>query len=209
MTGRSFLFQTTQMSRKSTLFLFQVAAALFLLAISHTIPTAAQSPARQQRKTSQPLIADDEVGRTSLGAIFRIFPAWGTNDFRTHHVTGDLRLAADWDFAPQLKLSLNPNAGVGVYEDERGKVFAAGLVAVTLNYLPTKKLNPFIDVGLLAPEEHGGKSAFIADGGVAYIVRPNIQLDASVGTGAHGHTPPHPFISLGVSIRTNALRRRR
>src|SRR6185295_18770407 len=93
-------------------------------------------------------IADSEAGHPSLGVIVRVFPAWGTSDFHTHHVTGDLRLAADWAFAPQLKLSLNPNVGVGLYEDSHGNTFATGLFALTLNYLPSKRLNPFIDVGV-------------------------------------------------------------
>jgi len=146
-------------------------------------------------------IADSGAGHPSLGVIVRVFPAWGTSDFHTHHVTGDLRLAADWAFAPQLKLSLNPNVGVGIYEDSHGKTFATGLFALTLNYLPRKRLNPFIDVGIEAPEERNGRVAVIIDTGVAYIVGHNVQLDASVGTGAHGQTPPHPFASLGVSFR--------
>lgn len=147
------------------------------------------------------------VRHPSLGAIIRVFPDSGTNDFRTHHVTGDVRLAADWDFAPQLKLSLNPNIGIGRYEDNQGKTFAAGLFAVTLNYLPTKKLNPFIDMGLQSPEESDGKSSIIFDTGLAYIVGNNVQLDASIGTGAHGNTPPHPFIGFGVSFRSKRFGR--
>lgn len=149
------------------------------------------------------------VSHPSVGAIIRVFPAWGTSDFRTHHVTGDLRLAADWDFAPRLKLSLNPNVGIGVYEDDKGKGFAAGLFAMTLNYLPTKKLNPFIDIGIQAPEEKGGKTSLIMDEGVAYIVGHNIELDVSVGAGARGHTPAHPFVSFGLSLRGNGFRHKK
>jgi len=144
--------------------------------------------------------ADSEGARQpSMGAIVRVFPPSGTSDFRTEHVTGDLRLAADWDFAP--KLSLNPNVGVGVYEDGQGQVFAAGLFALTLTYLPSKKLNFFIDFGLQYPEETNGEASVIVDTGVEYIVGHNVQLDLSVGTGVHGDTPPHPFVSLGVSVR--------
>jgi hypothetical protein len=75
------------------------------------------------------------------------------------------------------------------------------LVAVTLNYLPTKKINPFIDMGLQAPEQTAGKASVIFDGGIAYVLGRNIQLDASAGTGAHGVTPPHPFVSFGISYR--------
>lgn len=136
----------------------------------------------------------------SLGTIVRVFPAWGTGDFRAHHVAADARLAADWDFAPHL--SLNPNVGISRYEDDQNRTFVAGLFAVTLNYLPTKKLNPFVDMGLQAPEEKAGRSSVILDTGIAYIVGHNVQLDASFGSGAHGRTPPHPFVSFGVSLRS-------
>jgi hypothetical protein len=147
------------------------------------------------------------VRHPSLGTIVRVFPDSGTGDFHTQHATGDVRLAADWDFAPCLKLSLNPNVGIGRYEDGQGKTFAAALVAVTLNYQPTKKLNPFADMGVQSPEESDGASSVIFDTGVAYIVGRNVQLDASIGTGAHGHTPPHPFVGFGISFRSKKLGR--
>jgi Putative MetA-pathway of phenol degradation len=140
------------------------------------------------------------VTRPSVGAIFRVFPASGTNGFHTDHVTGDLRLVADWDFAPHL--SLNPNIGIGRFEADRGKTFTSALIALTLNYLPSKHFNPFVDMGLQRPEESDGKSSVIFDTGVAYIIGRNVQLDVSAGTGAHGNTPPHPFIGFGVSFRT-------
>jgi hypothetical protein len=151
---------------------------------------------------------DDSKGAShpSLGTIVRIFPAWGTGDFHSHHVAADARLAADWDFAPRLKLSLNPNVGVGRYEDGQGDTFVAGLFAVTLNYAPTKKLNPFVDLGLQSPEEKAGESSIIIDTGLAYIIGRNLQLDASIGAGAHGQTPPHPFVSVGVSFRSRNKR---
>lgn len=307
MTSHSFHFRQTQMNRKNTLLVFQVAVMMLLLAISQAIPAVAQSPAQQQPKPTQPKDSDDGdlinpdrpgladgssvigakrlqiesglqaefrrqpgtrehtlfiptllrigisdrweariegntftrtsdfdvagltdrvsglapfslgfkyhiqdsdgVPHPSLGTIVRIFPTWGTSDYRPHHVTGDLRLVADWDFAP--KLSLNPNVGVGIYEDDQGKAFAAGLFAMTLNYLPTKKLNPFIDLGLQAPEEKKGKTSVIFDAGLAVIVGRNVQLDASVGTGAHGQSPPHPFVSVGVSLRSNSIGHRK
>jgi hypothetical protein len=143
----------------------------------------------------------------SLGTIVRVFPAWGSNDFRTHHVTGDVRLVADWDFAP--KFSLNPNVGVARYEDDQERLFTAGLYALTLTYQPSKKLNPFIDIGDVSPEESKGRSSVILDTGVAYIVGRNIQLDASIGKGVHGRTPPHPFVSAGISFRAKAFGRKK
>jgi hypothetical protein len=142
----------------------------------------------------------------SLGTIVRVFPAWGSGDFQAQHVTGDVRLAADWNFAPRLKLQVNPNIGLGRVEDDQGKVFTAGLLAFTLNYLLTKKLNPFVDFGLQTPESANGHSVMIFDTGVAYIVRRNLQLDVSIGAGARGSTPPHPFVGFGISFRCKTLK---
>jgi hypothetical protein len=143
----------------------------------------------------------DNDHQFSLGTIVRVFPAWGSNEFHPQHVTGDIRLAGDWTFAPRLRLSLNPNIGVARYEDDQGRLFSAALFATTLNYLPTKKLNPFVDLGLQAPEVKNGKAAAILDGGLAYIIGHNVQIDASIGTRVHGETAPRPFVGFGVSWR--------
>jgi Putative MetA-pathway of phenol degradation len=139
------------------------------------------------------------VKQPSLGAILRIFPASGSKSFRTRHATGDIRMAADWDFATNW--SLNPNVGLAVNEDSQNQVFTAGLFAMTLNYNPNKTLNFFVDTGVQSPEEKNGKSAIIYDAGVAYLIGRDIQLDFSVGTGAVGATPPRKFVSAGISMR--------
>ena len=135
----------------------------------------------------------------SLGAILRVFAPSGSGAFRTHNTTADLRLAADWDIAP--KWSLNPNIGVAVYEDASGKTYEAGLFATTLNYNPSQILNFFIDTGVQSPEARHGRTSMIYDAGAAYLIGHNIQLDVSVGTGAAGSTPPHPFVAAGISKR--------
>lgn len=142
-----------------------------------------------------------ETGKkASLGTIVRVYPASGSSDFKQNHTTGDIRLAADWDFTPNL--SLNPNLGIGFYEDGNGETYTAGTLAMTLNYWNrAHKINPFLDFGLIAPEERNGHSSLIFDTGIAFILGPNVQLDFSVGTGSLGRTSPHPFISTGLSIR--------
>jgi hypothetical protein len=138
------------------------------------------------------------ISQPSLGVILRVFAPSGSGPFKTSHTTADLRLAADWDIAP--KWSLNPNVGVAVYESG-GRTYEAGLFATTLNYNPSPILNFFIDTGVQSPETKNGRTSVIYDAGVAYIIGHDIQLDASVGTGAAGSTPPHPFVSVGISKR--------
>lgn len=145
--------------------------------------------------------------RPSLGIIFRVFPVFGDSDVRSRHITGDLRLAADWYLTE--KFSLNPNLGVARAEDDRGTTFAAALFALTLNYLPTNRLNPFVDLGLQAPEEKSGNASLTFDVGLACIVGRNVQLDASIGHAARGRTPPRPFLAAGLSVRSGSFRRKR
>ncbi len=141
-------------------------------------------------------------GHPSLGTIFRLFVPSGSSNFGSHRFQGDWRLAADQDLTRDGSWSLNPNVGIGVYDDGQSGVFATGLFAVTLNYFnKAKTLNPFIDTGVQAPEEKRGRTSVIVDTGIAYIVNPNVQLDVSVGTGILGRTPPHPFWAVGISIR--------
>lgn len=135
----------------------------------------------------------------SFGAILRIFPASGSDEFRTSHTTGDFRLAADWEFAP--KWSLNPNIGVAIYEDDAGHAYSAGLLAATLNYNPSEVLNLFVDSAIQGPEARNGRVSVIVDAGVDYILGRNLQLDLSVGTSAAGLTTPRPFIAAGISRR--------
>lgn len=139
------------------------------------------------------------TARPSVGAIVRIFPPSGSGDFRTRVTTGDFRIAADWALSD--KWELNPNLGVGIYEDGANRIYHTGLLAMTLNFNPSKILNFFIDTGMQSQEERNGKTSIIVDTGVAYIVGHNIQLDFSIGTGAAGATPPHPFVSAGFSER--------
>lgn len=145
--------------------------------------------------------------RKSLGLIVRVFPPSGSADFRSTRFTGDARLAADWDFAP--KFSLNPNVGLARLQDDTGRTYSATLSALTLNYLPTERVNPFIDAGLQYPEQPHGATSITLDAGIALIVNPDMQLDLSAGRGVQGDTPPRPFVSLGVSLRSDVLARHR
>jgi len=72
----------------------------------------------------------DRSQRPSVRAIVRVFPRSGSSNFRTTRATGDLRLAADWDFLPEW--SLNPNVGVCVCEGDARRLYTAGLFAAKL-----------------------------------------------------------------------------
>ena len=134
----------------------------------------------------------------SLGVIARLFVPSGTGAQRSHATSADVRLAADINIGE--KWSLNPNIGVASQDDGDGR-FTSGLAAFTVQYNISDHANVFVDGGLQSPEQRGGSSALIVDVGGALIVGRNTQLDASVGWGAHGTTPPNVFLAAGISRR--------
>jgi hypothetical protein len=134
---------------------------------------------------------------STLGVIVRGFPPSGTSEFNDRHFTSDVRLAADIPLGE--KFSLNPNAGIARYE-ENGETYTAGVLALTCNYQPSPRLNPFLDVGYLSSTGHGTDAAVTLDAGIAWIIGNDVQLDVSVGQGLNGDAP-RPFVAGGVSIR--------
>lgn len=138
-----------------------------------------------------------EGRRPGVGVIARVFPRWGLGGFEAGRATADARLAADWEFAQGF--SLNPNAGIGWYDDN-GQGFAAGLFAVTLGY-QQRAVGWFVDAAGQVPEATGGTTAVIVDGGLGWVPRPNLQLDVSAGSRLHGETPPRLFIAVGLAYR--------
>jgi hypothetical protein len=143
--------------------------------------------------------ASDDSGKPGVGAIVRVFPHSGSETFGTHRVTGDVRLVAD--FQLNQDWSLNPNIGVASDEDDAGRQYNSALFAVTLGYAASKQLNLFVDTGMQSREQRHGGGQVVVDAGVAYMLSPDLQLDASIGRGVHGEMPPHAFASAGVSVR--------
>jgi hypothetical protein len=146
-----------------------------------------------------------QSGPLQVSTIVRVAPPSGTDEFRSDRTTADVRLVADWQFAPTL--SLNPNVGYGAYEGSDGTLVNTALGALTLSYQPTPRWNPFVDVAYVSREDAGGSWSMIADAGVAYILGCNLQLDVSAGQNLHGVTAPKPFVAAGVSVRADLLHR--
>ena len=136
--------------------------------------------------------------RPGLGVIGRVYPAWGSGQFKTQHVTGDVRVAADWAFADRL--SLNPNLGVGWYEGDE-QTYTTALFALTVTYSPRPNVAWFIDTGGQSTETNRGVASMIVAAGVAYIPRPNWQLDISAGKRALGRLSAQAFVSVGIAYR--------
>jgi hypothetical protein len=92
------------------------------------------------------------------------------------------------------KFAVNYNIGYLWFNIEQGEIFTGSFC---VNYLPTRRVGLFIEYFTLStswPGEHG------IDGGMTYLVTPNLQLDFSGGISRQeGNT--NYFISAGFSFR--------
>lgn len=131
-----------------------------------------------------------------------MFVPSGSGDFHSQRFQGDARLAVEENLTESGAWEVNLDVGAAVYDDRPAGEFGAGLLAATLKYVSrSKTINPFLDLGVQVPEAARGRSAATVDAGVAWIARPNLQIDLSAGTRALGRTPPRRFVAVGLSIR--------
>jgi hypothetical protein len=138
--------------------------------------------------------------RPSLGAIFHLNVPSGSGAFRAEKLTGDLKIAADWDLAP--KWALGVNAGLLLDEDDAGEAFWSGLLTAAVARDLTDRLRTFIELAVQQPESsRGGRGGLILDGGFAYLLDADTQLDLALGTGLTGRTTPDFFWTVGFSKR--------
>ena len=131
--------------------------------------------------------------------IARLFPRSGTGAFKSAHATGDVRLVADWEIAPQW--TFNPNIGIGAYEDDEQQRYTTGLLAATLEYQASQAVKLFIDSGVQSRERRHGKTGAMVDLGATYLVSRDTQLDVSIGGRVTGTTFPRRQLSVGVARR--------
>lgn len=137
--------------------------------------------------------------RPSIGIIGGLsFPS-GSGNAKSDHWSEDLRLVADIEL--NERWSLNPNVGIAHDVDDDGHDFTAALAALTVAYQVSGSVQTFVDFGLQAPESKGGNTSLQFDGGFAWIIGRDTQLDFSFGPGVSGHTTPDFFWSAGISRR--------
>jgi hypothetical protein len=122
----------------------------------------------------------------NYGVIVGVSPPSGTSDFESEDTSGDVRLAADYAYGD--KWAFNPNVGLAFEEDSTSL-----LAALTVQYNVSETLNVFVDAG-------SSGSSVMLDGGVAWVLAPDTQLDAAIGWGAHGDVPDG-FVAVGWSRR--------
>lgn len=130
-------------------------------------------------------------GTLPLSLIASVQPPSGGGSLRSSAFESEARLVSDIELAEGL--SLTPNVGVAVVEGDG----AAAIFAMTLERELGSAL-PFVDFETTIGD---GDTSMIADAGVAWVVRPDTQLDVSAGFDVLGDEYPEWFIAAGYSRR--------
>ncbi|HYC93909.1 MAG TPA: transporter [Thermoanaerobaculia bacterium] len=130
-------------------------------------------------------------GAIPLSIIAGVQPPSGGGRLRTTDFESEARLVSDIELGHGF--ALTPNVGVAFVEGGD----ATGVFAMTLEKTLGNAL-PFVD---FETSFGGGDTSLIADAGVAWIVRPNTQLDVSGGVELAGDDYPEWFIAAGFSRR--------
>lgn len=130
-------------------------------------------------------------GAVPLSLMAIVSPPSGGGTLGSDAFEGEARLVSDIDLGGEF--GLTPNVGVALVEGgDATAVFAASLER------ELGRVFPFID---FEARIGGGDTAMIADGGVAWVVRPDTQLDVSAGVDVTGELYPEWFLAVGYSRR--------
>lgn len=130
-------------------------------------------------------------GAIPLSLIASVQPPSGGGSLRSDKFESEARLVSDIELAEGL--SLTPNAGVAIAEGgETAAIFAATVEREMGRALP------FVDFETTFSD---GDTSMITDAGIAWVVRPDTQLDLSAGVNILGDQYPDWFIAAGYSRR--------
>ncbi len=113
--------------------------------------------------------------------------------FKTSHTAANMRFSLSHTLSERFSLGYNLGA-----EWDGDTPVPSYFYSVALGLSITGKAGAFIEFFGLVPEK--GNSTHLIDGGITFLINPNLQLDASGGLGLNEEALDY-FISFGISCR--------
>ncbi len=120
-------------------------------------------------------------------------PAAGSTEFRTSYYAPSFRFAMQHTLSDAL--SLGYNAGAEWDGESAEPTF---LYTLSTGISLTETLGCYVELYGLAPQKRNAEHNF--DGGLTWLMRPNVLLDVSGGAGLTADAPEF-FVAVGVSFR--------
>lgn len=138
-------------------------------------------------------IAEEKNAMPEIGLVAHLFlPFTASKDFKPGTTGADFRFAFSHTLSEKSNLSYNIGAQWGDDSPE-----AAYIYSISYGYGLSNKLGAFVEFYGTFPEN--SSSGHLWDAGLTYLLRPNFQLDASVGSGIT--TGQDILIGAGLSFR--------
>lgn len=120
-------------------------------------------------------------------------PNTGLEDFQSETLTPDMILSMSYELSPKLSTGVNVGA-----EWNDGSSKAAGVYSWVFGIALNDKAGAFIETyGSFAKDEDFENGI---DGGLTYLIRPNLQIDIAGGFAVTENLPDY-FIGAGLSFR--------
>ena len=143
--------------------------------------------------------AEETGGQPSLGWLLHVDTPSGSGPFKGQGLRPSLRLAVEW--ALPAGWSLGTMAGIFTSRDDNNQRYSAAVASASLAIPINESWHTFAELGVpqWAGARHGGKVVTL-NTGLAYLVSPDLQLDAAVFRGVNKNAPDWAW-TVGVSAR--------
>ena len=121
----------------------------------------------------------------------------GTDNKTAGDVVPDARLAYGWALTEKLRLYGVGIVAAGVHESGH---FPQAAGSAGLSYAITDRIGTFVEYYGIFPGREDEDCSHNADGGVAFLLNDNCQLDFSAGLGLNEQAADY-FLGMGISFR--------
>ncbi len=125
----------------------------------------------------------------------------GNNSFSTRHADPSFRFLFSHSLTETVSLAYNVGAAWETVTTSSGNATLSDLqYTLAAGFALTDRIGAFAELFGATPVSSGGGSAVSVDGGLTYLLRPNVQFDVALGAGVTDDAPDW-FLTAGVSFR--------
>lgn len=142
---------------------------------------------------------DEASGKPGMGWLFHVDVDSGSSAFRGQGLRPSVRFVAEWDLPSGMSLGVMP--GIFVERNDEGQRYTAALLSAVVGKQLAEKLRGFAELSArqIASKRNGG-NVLTLDGGLAYLLSNDAQVDVAVSRGLNKNTPDWQW-TVGLSLR--------
>jgi hypothetical protein len=147
-------------------------------------------------------IFDERGARPDLALLAHLTLPAGDDAIGSPRADPSIRIAGAHTLSETLGLGWNLGYEAASFEDSAGRAHTLGrwIYTAALGFDLAPRWGAFVELFGDLPASDPAPAAHSLDGGVTYLVRPNVQLDLAAGVGLDADAPDR-FVGIGLSFR--------